>query len=310
MKLDSVVVHGRLRSCLRLLYVACIAILVAFATTELHEAFHFLVGRLVGLPAEFFNLTSAGVEESVAALASQSELALMNGVAPVLTVLLGVLALRTVPYVREKAPAAVTALLAWWAIAGVPYLGLQLMTAAGPIRLRGDGSDSAAVIGGFLGAGIVARSAISLAGLLLYFASGFWLGSAIRQNHSEIPQLTLWQTVRRLRPWRLVVASILALLLAGMTLRSAMLLLESSGWGVLSLLLEPLVWAAMMALLVRWRAPGARETRDKWIFPGLVASVGLIAISFLPHFDDFLILGVMLTIPLLATAWTLTRETP
>jgi len=103
MKQDSVVVDGRLGSCLRLFYVACIATLVVFATTELHEAFHFLVGRLVGLPAEFFNLTSAGVEESVAAGAPQSALALMNGVAPLLTVLMGGLALRAVLYVREKA---------------------------------------------------------------------------------------------------------------------------------------------------------------------------------------------------------------
>ena len=180
------------------------------------------------------------------------------------------------------------------------------MTAAGPFRLRGDGSDSAAVIGGLLGAGIVVRSAISVVGLLLYFASGFFLGSAIAQKDSGSPRLTLRQNFRGLRRWRVVAASILALLLMGMTVRSVMLLLESSGWGVLSLLLETLVWAAMMALLVRWRAPGARETRDKWIFPGLVASAGLIAISFLPHLDDFLILGVMLTIPLLATAWTLT----
>jgi hypothetical protein len=78
----------------------------------------------------------------------------MNGVAPVMTVLLGVLALGTVPYVREKAPVAVSASLAWWAIAGVPYLGLQLMTAARPVRLRGDGSDSAAGIGVFLARGL------------------------------------------------------------------------------------------------------------------------------------------------------------
>jgi hypothetical protein len=78
----------------------------------------------------------------------------MNDVAPVITVLLGILALKTVPSVRRKAPPAVTGFLAWRAIRGIPYI-VQLMDDGGPIRLHGDGSDSAAVIGGYLGAGIV-----------------------------------------------------------------------------------------------------------------------------------------------------------
>jgi hypothetical protein len=70
---------------------------------------------------------------------------------------------------------------------------------------------------------------------------------------------------------------------------------------------ETWVGAALMALLVRWRAPGAREVRDRWIFPGLLASAGLIAISLLTHLDDFFIGGTTLIVPLMATAWTQTR---
>ena len=40
----------------------------------------------------------------------------------------------------------------------------------------------------------------------------------------------------------------------------------------------------------------------------MLASAGLIAISLLTHLDDFLIDGVTLTIPLLATAWMLMRK--
>jgi hypothetical protein len=287
---------------------ACVAILARFASTEVHEFFHFLVGRLVGLPASFLSMTTVGVEASVAARAPQYALALMNGVAPVVTVLLGFLALMAVPLVREKAPAAVTAFFAWWAITGVPYMGLQLMTAAGPIRLRGDGSDSAAVLGGFLGMGIVARSAFSLAGLLLYIASGFWLGTAVTESSNGAARQTLRQKLRGLKAWRLVAAAMIGLSLIAMTVRSAMLLEKGSHSGVLWLLLETLVWATMMALLVSWRAPGTREVRDHWIFPGLVASVGLIALGLLTHLDDFLIDGALYTIPLLATAWMLTRE--
>jgi hypothetical protein len=197
MTTNTVAKDGRPAPWARFFGMAGVAILARFASTEVHESFHFLAGRLAGLPTEFLTLTSAGVDAAVAARAPQYALALMNGVAPVMTVLLGILALKAVPAVRRKAPAAVTDFLAWWAITGIPYMGLQLMTAAGPIRLRGDGSDSAAVIGGYLGAGIAVRSAISLAGLLLYVASGFWLGAAVAESN-DAARLTLRQKLRGL----------------------------------------------------------------------------------------------------------------
>jgi hypothetical protein len=64
----------------------------------------------------------------------------------------------------------------------------------------------------------------------------------------------------------------------------------------------------MTALVVQWRTPEAREVRDRWIFPGLLASAGVIAIGLLTHLYDFLIDGVTLTMPLLATAWMLMRK--
>jgi hypothetical protein len=286
---------------------ACVAILARLASTEVHESCHFLVGRLAGLHADFLTLTSVGVGASVTAGAPRYALALMNGVAPVMTVLLGILALKAVPAVRRKAPAAVTGFLAWWAITGIPYMGLQLMTTAGPIRLRGDGSDSAAVIGGYFGAGVAVRSVISLAGLLLYAASGFWLGAAVA-GRNDAARLTLRQKLRGLAGWRLVVASILGLLLIAMTVRAAVLLVEGYRGGLLWLLLETLVWSAMMALVVQWHAPGAREVRDCWIFPGLLASAGVIAVGLLTRLDDLVIDGVTFTMPLLATAWMLTRN--
>jgi len=307
MKTNTVAKHGRAGPWAGFFGMASVAMLARLASTEVHESFHFLVGRLAGLPADFLTLTSVGVEASVAAGAPQYALALMNGVAPVMTVLLGILALKAVPAVRRKAPAAVTAFLAWWAITGIPYMGLQLMTTAGPIRLRGDGSDSAAGSGGCLGAGNAVRSVISLAGLLLYVASGFWLGALVA-GRSDAARLTLRQKLRGLTVWRLVVASILGLLLIAVTVRSAMSLVEGNGGGLLWLLLDTLVWSAMMALVVQWRAPGTREVRDRWIFPGLLASAGVIAIGLLTHLYDFLIDGVTLTMPLLATAWMLMRK--
>jgi hypothetical protein len=134
------------------------------------------------------------------------------------------------------------------------------------------------------------------------------LGTAVTESSNGAARQTLRQKLRGLKAWRLVAAAMIGLSLIAMTVRSAMLLEKGSHSGVLWLLLETLVWATMMALLVSWRAPGTREVRDHWIFPGLVASVGLIALGLLTHLDDFLIDGALYTIPLLATAWMLTRE--
>lgn len=124
---------------------ALIALLAQLASCELHESLHLIVGRLAGLPVHFLSLTTVAVSPCVAATASPSALALMNGVAPLATMLLGVLALVSVPALRPKVPVAITDFIAWCAIFAVPYIGMQTMFAAAPIRLRGDGADSAAV---------------------------------------------------------------------------------------------------------------------------------------------------------------------
>jgi len=283
---------------------ALVALLAHLVSTELHESLHWLVGRLAGLPAHFLSFTSVGVTPAIAATASASALAWMNGVAPVATMLLGLLALAAVPALRPKAPVAVADFVAWWAIIGVPYIGLQLMTAALPINLRGNGSDSAAVLGGYFGLSLVPRIAISLAGLVIYMASGFWLGAAVSQRNSTArSRLTLSEHLRGLAAWRLVAASALGLLLIGMTLRYIVLLAHGNGRGPFPLILEMPVWAAILALLVRWRSPGARDIRDHWIFPGLLAGAVLIAIGSLDNGDDFLFEGAILVFPLIATAW-------
>ncbi len=295
--------HSQSRNVTPFFGMALIALLAHVASTELHESLHFIVGRLVGLPTHFLSLTSVGVTPSIAATASPSALALMNAVAPLATMLLGLLALATVPVLGRKAPVAVTDFVARWAIFGVSYIGLQMMTAALPISLRGNGSDSAAVLGGYFGLSLVPRIAISLAGLVVYLASGFWLGAAVSQRTGSAPlHPTLRQRFSRLAPWRLITASAMGLLLIAITVRYIILWAHGDLRGVLLLFRVPYVWAATMALLVCWGAPGARDVRDHWIFPGLLAGAALIAIGWLDN-DDFVLEGSILVVPLIATAW-------
>jgi hypothetical protein len=298
---DTVREDGRPRNGTRFFGMAFIALLAQFASCELHESLHFIVGRLAGLPCHFLSLTSVGVTPAVAATASPSALALMNGVAPLATMLLGILALVSVPALRPKVPVAVTDFIAWCAIFAVPYIGLQTMFAAAPIRLRGDGADSAAVLGGYFGFSLVPRTAISVAGVVIFMASGFCLGRAVSWSAST--RVTLGQHLRALAAWRLATASLLGLLLVSMTVRGAIQLAHGNGYGMLWLVRDIYVWAAMMTLLVRWRAPGARDVRDRWIFPGLLACAGLLAIGLLTHVDDFIFIGKIYVFPLIATAW-------
>ncbi len=69
------------------------AVLVAASTIAiitLHETLHLLVGRLAGIPAVFTGLTSAGLPKGIDAHQyGPTQLTLMNGIAPLLTVVFG-----------------------------------------------------------------------------------------------------------------------------------------------------------------------------------------------------------------------------
>jgi hypothetical protein len=228
--------NNRFRAVTGFVGMAVISMVALVASTELHEFFHFIVGRQVGLPSHFLSLTSAGVDPSVAAHAPPYALALMNGVAPLATMVVGVLALAVAPGRRPRTPTAVTDFLGWCAIFAVPYIGIQTMLTAAPIELRGSGADFAAVFGGYFGLSAVPRTAISIVGLMIYMASGYSLCAAVSQRtDSASLHLTVKQRLRELAAWRLVAAVILGLFLIAMTIRSAAMLAHDDGRGVSSL---------------------------------------------------------------------------
>lgn len=284
---------------------AVICMVSVLASIELHESLHLIVGRAVGLPARFLGLTSVGIPESLVSRAAPSSLALMNGVAPVVTMILGLLALWALPRLRRGAPSAVVDFIAWWATFGVAYIGLQTMLTAAPIALRGNGADFAAVIGGYFGASVRWRTAISILGVVLFIWSGFWLRHGLSDvEHQTSQRLTMVQRLKRLTTSQVVVTSMFALMGILIFLRGAVLLVGGKASGIALLIRVSWVWAAMMGVVVDWRSDGVRRLTDRWIIPGLVASIGLWILGFVLNVDDFTGIAILLVLPLLTTAWS------
>jgi hypothetical protein len=239
-----------------------------------------------------------------AANASPAALALMNGVAPIATMILGVMALFATPRLRAKGSSTLADFCAWWAIFGVPYIGLQTMVTSAPVTTRGNGADFAAVIGGYFGVSAKPRAIIALVGFVLYIASGFLLRIAVSDGaRRPSTNPTSNNALRSVAGWRLAAAAVLSALLILLTARSAGMLLWGNGRGLGLLVLAPLAWAAVMAMLIRWSQPEVSIIRNQWILPGLLAGIVLIAIGQLSK-SDFTLDGLLLATPLFTTAWS------
>lgn len=274
------------------------------ASIELHESLHLDVGRLDGLPARFLAVTSVGISESLALKSAPSALALMNGVAPIATMVLGLLALWALPWLRRRAPPVVIDFVAWWAIFGVAYIGLQTMLTAAPIELRGNGADFAAVIGGYFGVASSWRTAISIVGVVLFILSGVWLRRAVRDPEDQTEARASWGArLRHLAAWQIALGGLLSATLIVMAVRSALWLGRGDASGIALLFRVTWVWAGLMVVMVDWQHPAARKILHRWIIPGIAASIGLWILGFVMNVADFTVIAIMLVLPLLTTAY-------
>lgn len=195
---------------------AVICLVTVVASIELHELFHLGVGRLAGLPARFLSFTAAGVRPEEAARADPAALAWMNGVAPISTMILGVLACAAASAPWRSIGPRTRYVLAWVAIVGVPYIGLQLMLAAAPISVRGDGADFAAVIGGYFQVAPAIRSVLAVIGLAIFLASGFWLERLVGDPAAQLDRrMSLGERLAAVSVWRRVLAGMTGILWIG-----------------------------------------------------------------------------------------------
>ncbi|MGH8292883.1 MAG: hypothetical protein ACRESA_05365 [Gammaproteobacteria bacterium] len=282
------------------------AVLVAASTIAiitLHETLHLLVGRLAGIPAVFTGLTSAGLPKGIDAHQyGPTQLALMNGIAPLLTVVFGFV----VYYALAKRRVILGHLryfFAWWAIFGIPYLGLQLMLATEQVDYSGNGADSAA-IAGYLHLSIPLRAIICLAGFLYYMMSAVWVLGAIRAADRDVlpggssMAIAWW---RHLLGWLLIAVAIAsAVFFAAQALdgiRNGLLFVAWFGW-----------WAAGTALLTPWKSFVARAIGKHWLLPGIIGMLVLIPLGYIGKGNDYASIWLVILPPLIAATLFAARD--
>lgn len=282
------------------------AILVAISvvvSVSLHELVHLVVGRIVGIPAVFRGLTSAGLLEQVVHLYSPARLALMNGIAPLFTVIIGFVIYRILAF-RPGAFGRAKYFFAWWAIFGIPYLGLQMMIIVARIDYSGNGADSAA-IAGYFHIPMSVRAVVCVVGLLYYIVSAVWVLGVIRvadENAGSVRtamRISLW---RRVLGWALIVAALVCAVIAAeraLMGKFPMAFVEGA----------VLCWAAATAVLTRWRSPSANVVWKRWLLPGIIGTLALFPLGFIGGGNDYVVMWLLVLPPVVAASMLAAHST-
>jgi hypothetical protein len=281
------------------------AVLVAFSAIviiTLHETIHLLVGRMAGIPAVFTGLTSAGLPKNVdPGQYGPAQLALMNGIAPLLTVVFGFV----IYYLLARKQAVLRHLryfFTWWAIFGIPYLGVQMIIIIQHSDYSGNGADSAAVAG-YLHLSILLRALICLAGFLYYMVSAIWVLGAIRAADRDVLPggsslaIAWW---RQLLGWILIAVAIASAVAIGVRA------LYGIVYGPLFLVFSS--WATGTALLTPWRSFVAMAMWKRWLLPGIIGLLALIPLGFIGGSNDYADMWLPILPPLIAATLFATRE--
>ncbi|MEO8804304.1 MAG: hypothetical protein ABI304_04320 [Rudaea sp.] len=280
---------------------AIVALSIA-SVINLHELTHLVVGRLAGIPALFTGLTSAGVAEGTAALYPQSSLALMNASAPLLTVVAGFAIYRALACWPEAFGRA-RYFFTWWAIFGIPYLGLQMMLVVTKVDYSGNGSDSAAVAA-YFHVPMSVRAVLCVAGFLWYMVSAVWVFGVIRATDANVrtaPAATDVSLPRRVLGGVLVLAAIACVV----TVARRSILGTSPGPYMGGAFLG---WALAAAVLTPWCSPVARAVWTHWLLPGVIGMLALVPLGFIGAGNDYASIWLPMIPPLVATAMFATRN--
>ncbi|QBD80371.1 hypothetical protein EPA93_32125 [Ktedonosporobacter rubrisoli] len=228
----------------------------------------------------------------------------MNGIAPLITILLGIGAHLVLIAYGHRLNNILRRFLAGWAIFGLPYAGLQMMSSGGPAIVNGTGDDFAAVLVGYFGFPRPVMAIICCAGVALFILGCFWLrGSLASIEGLAVSSRFRWKDLQ-ITPtaWRRYSALLLALLPIVDALYSAVQVGSSNKTEITLILmgiLVPLIWCACAALLIPWRTSSSIVIRNQWIFPTIVVAI----LFYVLGRDDYTTMLPALLPPVVTTAW-------
>ena len=266
---------------------------MAFVTV--HELLHIAAGHWFGIGGHFTSLTSADSDPARTQAATAAARAWMAGVAPLFTSIAGISALLLAPWARRRQYDTAATILGWIAVFGIPYIGVQLMTLGGPAG----GVDTAAVLVGYFGIAGILRGVLSVVGISVTIAAGYWIGGALGDQHSVSPSAfdgaASISATRRIASTALAILSI-CLIATG----AAFLARPGHGNPMGPFLLADILWAVGMLTATPWRQPGPRFVRDVWLAPA-VAAMGLLTLVGAVFPSDYAAAGFFF-LPQLATA--------
>jgi hypothetical protein len=271
----------------------CLVTTMAFITA--HELVHIGVGHEFGIGGHFTSLTSADADPERARAATAGARAWMAGAGPLFTSVTAFGALFAAPWARRRQYRSVATVLGWIAIFGIPYMGVQLMTLAGPAA----GVDTAAVLVGYFGIAGKSRAMLAVGGVVFTIASGFLLGGALGDRHPA-SSAALAAGTGLSAPRRIVGIAFPTLSVCSIAAGAALLARPGRGNPMAAFLLADLLWAIGMLIVTPWWHPGPRFVRDVWLTPA-IAAMALLTVVGIVFPSDYAAAGLFF-LPQLATA--------
>lgn len=281
---------------------ALLMILATSIVLTLHELAHIVTGRAVGVSAILLSPSAAGLAPGSATPAPW-QLLVFALVAPLLTMVAGVVLLRFVTRSALRLPAPLGRFLGWVTVLALPYVGVETYLIGSYGDIQGNGADFsvAALVLGFPSP---ARAVIAAVGVAVYFTVGFWLRFPLAAVDG-VP------TVRRLHwgapfgavaRWRRVVALVLLALVLALTVLGLVQFWLGIATGVKFIAYGTIMWSVGLAVGIPWRAPGPASLLRNWIGPGLLGGLVMFVFGILTE-TDYQNFPLIMLAALFSAAW-------
>lgn len=288
------------RSCVKtkeVLFLSFVVTAAILVSTTVHEFLHFAVARAMEIPAQFLNMTAVGIPSSNVDQYSAFHLLLMNGLAP----LFSILALGGLGFLysirRSSQKHLLRYFIAWIALLNLPYLGLQMLLVASRARFNGTGNDFAA-IAGYFGVPIETRAVLSVFGYVCFLSLLYPLRVVIRAptNQSSEGPSAFKSSLKRILGVSLFGVSFGAVCVGNW------MLVDDIPSGIFAIVFGGLMPAGLgFATLIPWATKWVKHISMNWILPGVLGSLFLLPLGIIDGNDYAIIWLIVVDIILGST---------